>query len=47
MDILVKGRDKWFMFNLNEIRVMYIMLYTISAISNVEEKPCKGKGIEW
>ena len=35
------------MFDLNERRVMYITLYTISAIPNVEEKPWKRRGIEW
>ena len=44
---LVKGRDKWFMFDLNERRVMYIILYTISAIRNIEEKAWKRRGIEW
>ena len=39
--------DKWFMFDLNERRVMYIILYTISAIRNVEEKPWNRRGIEW
>ena len=42
---MVKGREKWFMFNLNEIRLMYIILHTISAISNGEEKSCHEK--EW